>query len=151
MPKMLLLLNAVLYLAALTLALCVLAPAPEGAGRRLRFARVTLACGGGAAIVVAILLSIRGLWVASAAVGCIALVIVGACLAVVLSRRSLPEREDGDEGSGGGGGGWPQRPVPPAPHEPAGCPPTDWSDFDRARDGWGREPERPAPRHPVGT
>ena len=148
---MLVVVNAVLYLAALTLSLCVLVPVPEGAGRRLRVARVTLACGGGAAIVVAIVLSIQGHRVASAAVGCVALVIVGACLAVALSRRSTPEREDGDEGSGGGGGGWPQRPVPPAPPEPAGCPPTDWSEFDRVREAWGRAPQRPAPREPVGT
>ena len=77
---MLLALNAVLYLAALSLSLCVVTPLPEGAARRVRVARMALACGGGAAIASAITLTFVGLWVESAIVGCVALV----------DRRRLP-------------------------------------------------------------
>ena len=41
--RMLLVLNAVLYLVALSLSLCVLTPVPEGASRRVRVARLALA------------------------------------------------------------------------------------------------------------
>ena len=54
---MVLVLNAVLYVVALGLALAVLTPVPEGASRRVRAARGTLALGGGLAMSVAIALS----------------------------------------------------------------------------------------------
>ncbi len=138
MTRMLLALNAVLYLGALSLSLCVVTPVPEGAARRVRVARMALACGGGAAIAAAITLTFAGLWVESALVGCFALVVVVVCLWVALSQSS-PERDDGEDGSDGGGGR-PRRPVPPAPPEPLGGPELDWSDFDTQRAGWERTP-----------
>jgi hypothetical protein len=142
MDRMLLALNAALYLAALSLSLCVVTPVPEGASRRVRVARMALACGGGAAITGAITLTFVGLWIESAIVGCFALVVVVVCLWVALSHSSS-ERDDGEDG-GGGGGGKPRRPVPPAPPEPFGGldrTGTDWSDFDAARAGWDRDRE----------
>ncbi len=148
MDPMLLALNAVLYLSALSLSLCVLTPVPEGAARRVRVARMALACGGGAAIAGAITLTFVGLWIESAAVGCVALVLVVVCLWVALSQSSS-ERDDGEDGSDGGGGR-PRKPIPPAPPEPLGGPDgpeVDWSDFDAARAGWARDRDR----EPVGA
>ena len=136
MDPMLLVLNAVLYVAALSLSLCVVTPVPAGASRRVRVARMTLACGGGAAIATAITLTFVGQWIASAIVGCVALVVVVVCLWVALSHSST-ERDDGEDGSDGGGGR-PRRPIPPAPPEPLGGPQLDWSDFDALRAGWAR-------------
>ncbi len=138
---MLLALNAVLYLVALSLSLCVVTPLPQGASRSMRIARAGLACGGGATITAAITLAYAGLWVESAIAGCSALLIVCVCLWVSLAQASRSERDDGEDGSDGGGG---QRrhPVPPAPPEPLGGPPTEWTDwteFDAARAGWSRE------------
>jgi hypothetical protein len=142
MDGMLLTLNAVLYLAALSLSLCVVTPVPRGAARRVRIARISLACGGGAAIAAAITLTFVGLWVESAVVGCFALVVVIVCLWVALSHSST-ERDDGEDSSDGGGGR-PRRPVPPAPPEPLGGPDgpeLDWNEFDAARVGWSRDRE----------
>lgn len=136
MRQMLLVLNAVLYLVALTLSLCVVTPVPAGASRRVRVARMLLACGGGAAITAAITLTFLGLWIESAIVGCCALLVVCLCLWVALSHSSS-ERDDGEDGSDGGGGK-PRRPIPPAPPEPLGGPALDWSDFDAVRAGWAR-------------
>jgi len=146
---MLLVVNAVLYLVALTLSLCVLTPVPEGATRRARVARMSLACGGGATITAAIALTFAGMWVESAVVGCIAAIVVCVCLWVAM-RQSSQERDDGEDGSDGGGGR-PRRPVPPAPPEPLGGPPADWSDFDAARAGWAREHAPAAGRELVGV
>ncbi|HEV7804798.1 MAG TPA: hypothetical protein VGO80_03200 [Solirubrobacteraceae bacterium] len=140
---MLLVINAVLYVAALTLSLCVVTPLPEGAARRVRLARMALALGGGSAITAAITLTFLGMWAESAVVGLLALAIVCVCLWVALSRSSS-ERDDGEDGSDGGGGR-PRRPVPPAPPEPLGGPDLDWGEFDRARAGWTRD------RTPVST
>jgi len=137
MRLMLLALNAVLYLVALTLSLCVVTPVPEGATRRVRVARMSLACGGGAAITAAITLTFVGLWVESVIVGSFALLLVCVCMWVALSRSS-PERDDGEDGSDGGGGRR-RRPIPPAPPEPLGGPELDWSDFDAVRAGWARD------------
>jgi len=137
MRLMLLALNAVLYLVALTLSLCVVTPVPEGATRRVRVARMSLACGGGAAITAAITLTFVGLWVESVIVGSFALVLVCFCMWVALSRSSS-ERDDGEDGSDGGGGRR-RRPIPPAPPEPLGGPELDWSDFDAVRAGWARD------------
>jgi hypothetical protein len=136
---MLLALNAVLYVVALSLSLCVVTPVTEGASRRVRVARMSLACGGGAAVAAAITLTFVGLWVESAVVGSVALLIVCVCLWVALSHPSS-RHDDGEDGSDGGGGR-PRRPVPPAPPEPLGGPSSDWSDFDAARAGWARERE----------
>lgn len=142
MTSMLLALNAVLYLAALSLSLCVVTPLPEGASPRVRVARMSLAFGGGTAIAGAITLTFLGLWVESAVVGCVALLIVVVCLWVALSQSSS-DRDDGEDGSDGGGGQH-RRPVPPAPPEPLGGPSgpdLDWADFDAVRAGWARERE----------
>ena len=141
MASMLLLLNAVLYVVALSLSLAVLTPVPEGASPRVRRARVALACGGGLAMSVAITLSFMGRWFASGIAGCVSIVIVSACLWFALSARLRPHGDD-EEDDDDGGGGPPKSPDPPAPPQPAGGPPEDlWEQFDRARAGWARERE----------
>lgn len=142
---MVLILNAVLYVVALSLSLAVLTPLPEGAPQRVRTARRVLVCAGGLAMSVAITLSFLGRWTASGIAGCVAIAIVGGCLWLGLTGRFAPRGEDDDDGQDGGGGPR-KRPDPPAPPEPAGGPSedpwTDWTEFDRARAGWerGREP-----------
>ena len=142
MRLMVLILNAVLYVIALCLSLAVLTPAPEGATRRIRVARWALACGGGAAMSVAITLSFLGHWFASGIAGCVSIVIVAGCLLYALAGRHAPNSDDEGEDDDGGGGPR-KRPEPPAPPEPAGGPSddgwTDWSEFDRLRAGWDRE------------
>lgn len=142
---MVLILNAVLYVVALSLSLAVLTPVPAGASRHVRIARRALVCGGGLTMSVAITLSFMGRWFASGIAGCVAIVVVSACLWLALTSRFSPRGEDEDGGSDGGGGPR-KRPDPPAPPEPAGGPPDElWAQFDRARAGWERE------REPIGT
>lgn len=135
---MVLVLNAVLYVIALSLSLAVLAPVAGRPSRRLRLARAGLACGGGLAMSVAIVLSFMGHWFASGIAGCVSIAIVTTCLWFALTPR-LPRSDDDDDGDDGGGGPR-KRPEPPAPPEPAGGPSDDlWADFDRLRAGWERE------------
>ena len=139
---MVLVLNAVLYVVALSLSLAVLTPLPEGATPRLRRARRVLVCAGGLAMSVAITLSFLGRWFESGIAGCVAIVVVSACLWLGLTSRFARRGED-DDGGQDGGGGPRRRPDPPAPTEPAGGPPEDlWTEFDHARAAWerGREP-----------
>lgn len=144
MSLMMLVLNAVLYVVALSLSLAVLSPIPEGASRRVRIARDALAIGGGLAMSVAITLSFMGHWFASGVAGCVSIVIVSICLWCALSARFTRRTDDDDEGDDGGGGPR-KRPDPPAPPEPAGGPAEDlWTEFDRARAVWERERD-PAP------
>jgi len=141
MVMMVLILNAVLYVIALSLSLAVLTPVPENATRRVRAARGALACGGGLAMSVAITLSFMGHWFESGIAGCVSIVIVSACLWYALTARYSPNTEEEDDGDDGGGGPR-KRPEPPAPTEPAGGPPDElWTEFDRARAGWDRERE----------
>lgn len=138
MRMMVLILNAVLYVIALSLSIAVLTPVPEGASRRVRSARWALAAGGGVAMSVAITLSFMGQWFASGVAGCVSIVIVTASLWYALTARPTP-RTDDDADDDDGGGGPRKRPDPPAPPEPAGGPPDDmWTEFDRARAGWDR-------------
>lgn len=136
---MLLVLNALLYVAGLGLSLAVLTPAPEGASGRVRRARIALACGGGLAMGVAITLSFLGHWLASGIAGCVSIVVVSTCLWYGLTARAT-RRTDDDDGDDDGGGGPRRRPDPPAPPEPAGGPSddllTDWAVFDCARAVW---------------
>lgn len=144
MRVMVLILNAVLYVIALSLSLAVLTPVPENATRRVRMARGALACGGGLAMSVAITLSFMGHWFESGIAGCVSIVIVSACMWYALTARHSPKADEEDDGDDGGGGPR-KRPDPPAPTEPAGDPPdelwTEWSEFDRARADWDRERE----------
>lgn len=143
MVVMVLILNAVLYVIALSLSLAVLTPVPAGASRRVRAARMALACGGGATMTAAIILSFVGLWFQSAIAGMVSIVVVGTCMWFALTARYSPDTDDDDDSSDDGGGGPRKRPVPPAPPEPAGGPSEDlWSEFDRARSGWERDRER---------
>jgi hypothetical protein len=137
--------NAMLYVIALSLALAIITPVPEGASRRVRVSRWALACGGGVTITIAIALSFMGQWFQSGIVGAIAIVFVGAGMWLALTSASPADNGDDDDGDDGGGGQ--RRPkVPPAPPEPLDGPPSDpWTDFDRARAGWDRE------REPVGA
>ena len=145
MAVMVLILNAVLYLVALSLSLAALTPVPSGASRRVRLARRALVCGGGMAMSVAITLSFMGLWIESGIAGCVAVIVVTTCLWLGMSSRFSPRADDDDDGQDGGGGPR-KRPDPPAPPEPAGGLPGEWwTDFDRARAGWEHD------SHPVGT
>jgi hypothetical protein len=138
-------LNALLYVFALTLAVSVISPLPEGAGRRVRAARVALSCGGGAAITAAIALGFVGMWFESAVAGMATIFIVAVCMWFGLS--PMPSQPDDDEDDDDDGGGR-RHPVPPAPTEPVGGPSDDvWDDFDAARDAWEREHDR----QPVGV
>ena len=145
MAVMVLILNAVLYVVALSLSLAVLTPIPEGASRRVRTARRLLVGGGGLAMSVAITLSFMGHWLESGIAGCVAIVIVSACLWLGLTSHFSPRPEDDDDGQDGGGG--PRKnPDPPAPPEPAGGPSEDlWEQFDRARADWERERQPAGP------
>jgi hypothetical protein len=141
MQVMVLILNAALYVVALSLSLAVLTPVPQGASRRVRAARVALACGGGISMSVAITLSFMGYWFESGIAGCASIVIVSVCLWCALTARYTPNSDDDDDGDDGGGGPR-KRPEPPAPPQPAGGPSEDlWSEFDRARAGWDRDHE----------
>jgi hypothetical protein len=141
MQVMVLILNAALYVVALSLSLAVLTPVPEGASRRVRAARVALACGGGISMSIAITLSFMGYWFESGIAGCVSIVIVSVCLWCALTARYTPNSDDDDDGDDGGGGPR-KRPEPPAPPQPAGGPSEDlWSEFDRARAGWDRDHE----------
>jgi hypothetical protein len=137
---MLLAVNAVLYVFALTLAVAVMSPMPDGASRRSRAARAALASGGGLAVAAAIALGYGGLWFESALAGSVAIVIVGGCLCVGLAREPAQVEDEDDEDDDGGGS--PYRPAPPEPTKPEGEPSDDlWSDFDRARADWSRDRE----------
>ncbi len=145
---MMVVVNALLYGFALTLALAVISPVPQDAPRSLRAARAVLAIGGGATVVVSIVLAILGLWFESALAGTVAIVIVGACMWFGLSRMpSDAEDEEEDDDDGGSH----RRTDPPEPTQPAGGPSedprTDWTEFDAARAGW----ERDRDREPVAT
>ena len=135
--------NALLYVFALTLAVAVISPVPEGAPRRTRVARSALTCGGGLTVTAAIVLAFIGLWFESALAGTVAIVVVGICMWFGLARQpSWPDDEDDDDDDGGGH----RRPLPPEPTQPVGGPTEDlWSDFDSARAGWERD-RSPDPR-----
>jgi len=136
MAVIVLALNAVLYVVALSLSLAVLTPIPENASRRLRIARRGLVVGGGLTMSVAITLSFLGRWFESGIAGCVAIAIVSGCLWLGLTSRFSQRGEEDDDGQDGGGGPR-KRPDPPAPPEPAGGPPEDlWTEFDRARAAW---------------
>jgi len=130
--------NALLYVFALTLAVAVISPLPEGASGPARAARATLACGGGVTIIVAITLAFIGLWFESALAGTVAIVVVGVCMWFGLAR--MPSQPDDDEDDDDDDGGGRHHPVPPAPTQPVGGPSDDlWADFDALRAGWDRD------------
>jgi hypothetical protein len=146
---MVLILNALLYVVALSLSLAVLTPIPERSPRRIRFARAALAFGGGATMTAAIVLSFAGMWFESAVAGSVSIVVVGVCMWFALTARFSTDGDDGEDGDDGGGGPR-KRPVPPAPPEPAGGPAEDlWAEFDRARSGWDRPRDRDRDHDPV--
>ena len=129
--------NALLYVFALTLAVAVISPIPEGAPRRTRAARSALTCGGGLAVTAAIALAFVGLWFESALAGTVAILVVGTCMWFGLARQ--PSRSDEEEDDDDDGGGR-RRPLSPEPTQPVGGPPDDlWTDFDNARADWERD------------
>jgi hypothetical protein len=144
MPVMLLLVNALLYVFALTLAVAVVSPMPADASRRARVARATLACGGGSTVVAAIALGFVGLWFESALAGTLAIIVVGTCMCVGLAGQSANAAAGEDEDEDDDGGSL-YGPAAPDPTKPEGGPSddsfTDWTEFDRARAGWARERE----------
>jgi hypothetical protein len=136
---MLLLMNSLLYVFALTLAVTVMSPLGAQASRRARIARATLACGGGLTITAAIALGFVGMWFESALAGTFAIVIVGVCMCVGLAREQGKTEDEDEEDDDGGSF---RRPVPPEPTKPEGGPSDDvWAEFDRARADWAREHE----------
>ncbi|MEA2156221.1 MAG: hypothetical protein QOE11_2361 [Solirubrobacteraceae bacterium] len=140
---MLVLVNALLYVFALGLAMAVIGPLPENATRRARVARAALACGGSLTVAAAIVLALLGLWFESALAGTGAIVVVGACLCVGMTR--VPEQGDDSEDEDDDGGGSHFRPAPPEPTKPDCGPSEDlWADFDAARSDWERE-RQPTP------
>ncbi|MGH2840389.1 MAG: hypothetical protein ACRDKY_06150, partial [Solirubrobacteraceae bacterium] len=103
-----------------------------------------LACGicAGATIAAALGATVAGRWVIAGGCSGIALACLGAWLWV--TRRSADSGpDDGDDSDDDGGGGRLRRPLPPAPSTPLGGPPTDWTQFDRARAAW-EKPRVPA-------
>jgi L-lactate permease len=139
MTLMMVVVNALLYVFALTLAVAVISPQPEGASRRARVARSALACGGGLTVTAAIALAFVGLWFESALAGTAAILVVGTCMWFGLARQSWRPEDDEDDDDDGGGR---RRPRPPEPTQPVGGPPDDpWADFDLARAGWDRDRE----------
>ena len=139
MSSMLLLLNSVLYVFALTLAVTVMSPLQAQASRRARIARATLTGAGGLTVTAAIALAFVGMWLESALAGTLAIVIVGSCMCVGMAREpGTTEDEDEDDDDGGSL----FRPAPPEPTKPEGGPSDDaWAEFDRARAEWAREHE----------
>src|SRR4051812_9246483 len=107
---MLLLINSLLYIFALTLAVTAMSPMGAEAPRRARIARATLTCAGGAAVTAAITLGFVGMWFESALAGTTAIIVVGACMCVGLAREA-GQTEDEDEDDDDGGSLY--RPVPP--------------------------------------
>src|SRR4051794_692343 len=77
---MMVVVNALLYVFALTLAVAVISPPPEGASRRVRAARSALACGGGLTVTAAIALAFVGLWFESALARTVAIAGGGPCM-----------------------------------------------------------------------
>ena len=136
---MMVVVNALLYVFALTLAVAVISPQREGASRRARVARSALACGGGLTVTAAIALAFVGLWFESALAGTVAILVVGTCMWFGLARQSWRPEDDEDDDDDGGGR---RRPHPPEPTRPVGGPPEDiWADFDSTRAGWERDRE----------
>src|ERR1700709_1900906 len=88
MTLMMVVVNALLYVFALTLAVAVISPQPEAASRRVRAARSALACGGGLTVTAAIALAFVGLWFESALAGTVAILVVGTCMWFGLARAS---------------------------------------------------------------
>jgi hypothetical protein len=134
---MIVVVNGLLYVFALTLAVAVISPQPEGASRRSRAARSALTCGGGVTVTAAIALAAIGLWFESALAGTVAILVVGTCMWFGLARQSSRPDDDEDDDDDGGGR---RRPVPPEPTQPVGGPSEDlWADFDSVRAGWDRD------------
>ena len=139
---MMVVVNALLYGFALTLALAVISPLPETASRSMRASRAVLAIGGGVTVIVSIVLAILGLWFESALAGTAAIVIVGVCMWFGLSRMAAAHDDDEEEDDDGGGSH--RRTDPPEPTQPAGDGPSEdlWADFDAARAAWERDRDR---------
>jgi hypothetical protein len=138
---MLLALNATLYVFAFALAVTSLRKVPAPAGRAGRVARATLLCGGGPTIAAAVGFGFIGLWFESALAGTAAIVVIGVCMWVGLSRLPQHDASEDEEDEDDGGGSH-FRPPEPEPTRPEGGPSDDlWSDFDAARAGWERDRE----------
>jgi len=131
---MLLAVNSLLYLGALTLAMVATNSMPETATRGARAARCVLAFGGGAIIAAAIALGFAGMWFESALAGTVAIVVMGTSMWFALAHLANDDDEDDEDG------GSLFSPSSPEPTKPEGGPSDDmWTEFDRARAGWERE------------
>jgi hypothetical protein len=136
---MLLALNATLYVFAFALAVFSLRRVPAAAGRAARVARGTLVCAGGLTISTAIVLACVGLWFESSLAGSAAIVVIGVCMWVGLSRIPAQEQAEDEEGEDDDGGSL-FGPPAPEPTRPEGGPSDDsWAEFDAARAEWARQ------------
>jgi hypothetical protein len=138
---MLLALNATLYVFAFALAVMSLRRLPPSAGRAVRAARLLLIVVGGAAVATAVVLAFVGLWFESALAGSAAIVVVGVCMWIGLSRMPAAEQSEDEEDEDDDGGSF-FRPPEPEPTRPEGGPSDDfWTEFDAARADWARDRE----------
>jgi hypothetical protein len=131
---MLLAVNSLLYLGALTLAMVATNSMPETATRGARVARWILAFGGGTIITAAMALGFAGMWFESALAGSAAIIVVGTSMWFALAHLANDDDEDDEDG------GSLFSPSSPDPTKPEGGPSDDmWDEFDRARAGWERD------------
>jgi hypothetical protein len=122
---------------ALCIAMTLIVPAPRNASRFTRVAHAASGVCGAAAIAAALAATVSGLWPLAGGFAGLACCSLGVWLRGTL-RSGGTEPDDGDDNDDDGGGGRLRRPLPPAPSTPPGDPPTDWSQFDRARAAWER-------------
>lgn len=136
---MMVVVNALLHVFALTLALAVISPLPDDASRTMRAARAVLVLAGGVTVVVSIVFAVLGLWFESALTGAVAIVVVALCMWFGLARAAESKDDEEDDDDGGSH----RRTDPPEPTLPVGGPSEGlWTDFDAARADWERERDR---------
>jgi hypothetical protein len=129
--------GASLYVLALCVAMTLIVPVPRNASRFARVAHAACGVGGAAAIAAALASTVAGLWALAGGLAVLAAAAIVPWLRLTLRSRET-EPDDGDDSDDDGGGGRLRRPPPPAPSTPLGGPPTDWTQFDRARETWER-------------
>lgn len=138
-PMLVSMVSASLYVVALCLAMTLIVPVPRNASRTHRVARAACGVCGAAAFAAALTATVAGLWPLAGGLAALATGFVGVWVRLMFaSGDSEPDDSDDD-----GGGGRRRRPLPPAPSTPLGGPPTDWTQFDRARATW-EQPRVPA-------
>lgn len=134
--------SASLYVVALCLAMTLIVPVPRNASRAARIAQAACGVCGAAAIAATLTATVAGLWILAGGLAVLATGFIGVWVRLMFTFGGS-EPDDGDDSDDDGGGGRRRRPLPPAPSTPLGGPPTDWTQFDRARAAW-EQPRVPA-------